>query len=57
MNTEQLSKVVFFSGAGSNCAVDKLSAYTSAKIHLVKMVELLDFENEDIVLQLLDQVG
>ena len=42
------SKVIFFAGGGSNSAVDKFSAYTSAKIHLTKMIELLDFENKDI---------
>ena len=47
------SKVVFFAGGGSNSAVDKFSAYTSAKIHLTKMVELLDFENKDISFSIL----
>ncbi len=47
------AKVIFFAGGGSNNAVDKFSAYTSAKIHLTKMVELLDFENKDITFSIL----
>ena len=47
------AKVIFFAGGGSNSAVDKFSAYTSAKIHLTKMVELLDFENKDITFSIL----
>ena len=47
------SKVIFFAGGGSNSAVDKFSAYTSAKIHLTKMIELLDFENKDITFSII----
>ncbi len=47
------AKVIFFAGGGSNNAVNKFSAYTSAKIHLTKMVELLDFENKDITFSIL----
>ena len=43
----KMSKVLFFAGGGSNSAVNNFSAYTSAKIHLTKMVELLDYENAD----------
>jgi NAD(P)-dependent dehydrogenase (short-subunit alcohol dehydrogenase family) len=37
--------VFFFAGGGTNGAVASFSAYTSAKIHLIKMTELLAFEN------------
>ena len=47
------SKVLFFAGGGSNSAVENFSAYTSAKIHLTKMVELLDYENADISFSIL----
>lgn len=48
-----LSKVLFFSGGGTNSAVNAFSAYTSAKIHLIKMVELLDSENIDMAFTIL----
>ncbi len=38
--------VLFFAGGGTNNAVDSFSAYTSAKIHLIKMFELLAFEDQ-----------
>ena len=47
------SRVLFFAGGGSNSATLNFSAYTSAKIHLTKMVELLDFENSDISFSIL----
>ena len=47
------SKVLFFSGGGTNSAVNAFSAYTSAKIHLIKMVELLDSENIDMTFTVL----
>ena len=37
--------VLFFAGGGTNNAVDSFSAYTSAKIHLIKMFEFLAFED------------
>ena len=40
-------QVIFFAGGGVNGAVEDFSAYTSAKILLVKMTELLAFENDD----------
>ena len=49
----ELSKVLFFAGGGSNSAVANFSAYTSAKIHLTKMVELLDHENEDMIFSII----
>ncbi len=48
-----LSRVIFFAGGGTNSAVDSFSSYTSAKIHLIKMTELLDFENPDMVFTIL----
>ncbi len=47
------SKVMFFAGGGSNSAVSNFSAYTSAKIHLIKMTELLDYENPDMTFSIL----
>lgn len=47
------AKVLFFAGAGTNGPVDQFSAYCSAKVHLIKMVELLDFENKDISFSIL----
>ncbi len=40
--------VIFFAGGGTNNAVKNYSAYTASKIMLIKMTELIDFENEDI---------
>jgi len=40
--------VMFFAGGGTNNAVDKFSAYTSAKIHLIKMIELLAHEDQRV---------
>ncbi|OUU26445.1 MAG: hypothetical protein CBB97_08065 [Candidatus Endolissoclinum sp. TMED37] len=47
------AKVLFFAGGGTNSAVEAFSAYTSAKIHLIKMVELLDHENNDMCFSIL----
>lgn len=38
--------VMFFAGGGTNNAVENFSAYTSAKIHLTKMMELLAYEDQ-----------
>jgi NADP-dependent 3-hydroxy acid dehydrogenase YdfG/SAM-dependent methyltransferase len=40
--------VMFFAGGGSNNAVENFSAYTSAKIHLTKMIELLAHEDQSV---------
>ena len=40
--------VLFFAGGGTNNAVDSFSAYTSAKIHLIKMIELLAHEDQSM---------
>jgi len=37
--------IVFTAGGGTNGAVGDFSAYTSAKIHLIKMMELLAYED------------
>ena len=37
---------LFFAGGGTNNAVDSFSAYTSAKIHLIKMFEFLAYEDQ-----------
>lgn len=50
---DEFSKVLFFAGGGTNSAVESFSAYTSAKIHLIKMVELLDYENPDMSFSIL----
>ena len=40
--------VVFTAGPGTNSANKYYSAYTVSKISLIKMIELLDFEIEDM---------
>ncbi|MBI3955136.1 SDR family oxidoreductase, partial [Candidatus Gottesmanbacteria bacterium] len=47
-NTTSIAKVIFFAGGGVNNAVVDVSAYTAAKIMLIKMCEFLDAENKDI---------
>lgn len=42
------TKVIFFAGGGVNNAVIDTSAYTVAKIMLIKMCEFLDAENKNI---------
>ena len=37
--------VIFTAGGGTNNSVAEFSAYTSAKIHLIKMIELLAYED------------
>lgn len=39
--------IVFTAGGGTNNAVEDFSAYTSAKIHLIKMMELLALEDQN----------
>ncbi len=43
-----VSAAVFFAGCGTNNAVKDLSAYAVSKIMLIKMCELLDYENGDL---------
>jgi NAD(P)-dependent dehydrogenase (short-subunit alcohol dehydrogenase family) len=38
--------VLFFAGGGTNGPVQSFSAYTSAKIHLIKMFELMAYEEK-----------
>jgi len=47
-NPKVVANVVFFAGPGTNNAVKNFSALTVSKIMLIKMCELLDFENEDL---------
>ena len=47
-NVSNVSTAVFFAGSGTNNAVLNYSAYTVSKIMLIKMCELVDFENEDV---------
>ena len=44
-NKKDFPMVLFFAGGGTNSPVDSFSAYTSAKIHLIKMIEFLAFED------------
>lgn len=46
-NSDFFPSVVFFAGGGTNSPVERYSAYTISKIALIKMCELLDFENQD----------
>lgn len=47
INKKNSPTVLFFAGGGTNSAVINFSAYTSAKIHLIKMMELLAFEDQE----------
>lgn len=47
-NPKLIPGVVYFAGGGTNNAVYNYSAYTASKILLIKMCELLDFENNDM---------
>lgn len=48
LNKDHDPTVMFFAGGGTNNAVDNFSAYTSAKIHLIKMIELLAHEDPQV---------
>ena len=50
-NKEIISTVIFFAGSGTNSATPFYSAYTLGKISLIKSVELLDSEYEDLKTQ------
>ena len=43
-----IPSVIFFAGGGTNSAPTGFSSYTTAKIGLIKMVEILDAEIKDI---------
>ncbi len=45
LSSTQPPLALFFAGGGTNNAVDSFSAYTSAKIHLIKMFEFLAYED------------
>lgn len=47
-NSLTIPTAIFFAGGGTNNAVQNYSAYTASKIMLMKMTELIDFENKDI---------
>ena len=46
-------QVLFFAGGGTNSAPRNYSAYTLSKISLIKLVELLHEENDDITFSIL----
>lgn len=48
ISRDVIPTVMFFAGGGSNNAVENFSAYTSAKIHLTKMIELLAHEDPSV---------
>ncbi|OHY34215.1 SDR family NAD(P)-dependent oxidoreductase [Cylindrospermopsis raciborskii] len=50
---EQLPTVIFFAGGGTNSAPVNFSAYTISKIALIKAVEVLDAESEDVCFTIL----
>ena len=43
-----MASVITFSGSGTNGTADHLSGYTCGKIALIKAMELLDSEIEDV---------
>jgi NAD(P)-dependent dehydrogenase (short-subunit alcohol dehydrogenase family) len=45
---DQLAKVIFFAGGGTNGPFDNYSAYCLGKLSLIKMTELLDSEYPDL---------
>jgi NAD(P)-dependent dehydrogenase (short-subunit alcohol dehydrogenase family) len=47
-NRSEISSAVFFAGPGVNNAVLNYSAYAVSKTVLIKMCELIDFENGDL---------
>ena len=47
-NKEGISNIIFFAGAGTNNVVPSYSAYTASKIMLIKMCEIIGFENNDL---------
>ncbi|MGV8151734.1 MAG: SDR family oxidoreductase [Candidatus Nanoarchaeia archaeon] len=51
-NKEKVSNAIFFAGGGTNNPVLNYSAYTISKIMLIKMCELIDFENSDLKLSI-----
>ena len=47
-NQQRISKVIYFAGGGVNGAPINYSAYTVSKIALIKMVELISKETDDV---------
>ena len=47
-NNKEVSNVIFFAGGGTNSATPAYSAQTLGKIALIKAVELLNDEIEDV---------
>tara|TARA_Y100001968_G_scaffold330035_1_gene380807 strand:- start:1817 stop:2605 length:789 start_codon:yes stop_codon:yes gene_type:complete len=52
-NKKSMSNVIFFAGGGTNSATPYYSAYTLGKISLIKAVELLDSELENVKVTIL----
>lgn len=48
-----IPKIIFFAGGGTNSAPVNFSAYTLSKIALIKAVELLDAEHNDVCFTIL----
>lgn len=48
LRRKKAADVVFFAGGGVNNAVEDITAYTAAKIMLIKMCEFLHVENPDL---------
>ncbi len=51
--SKEKGRVIFFAGGGTNSATPSFSAYTTAKIALIKIIELLDDESENMTYTIL----
>lgn len=51
--SSSIPKIIFFAGGGTNSAPVNFSAYTLSKIALIKAVELLDAEHDDVCFTIL----
>ena len=49
----KLSRVIFFAGGGVNGVTPNYSCYTTSKIAMVKLVELLDYELKNVIFTIL----
>ena len=52
-NKKKISTAIFFAGGGTNCATTAYSSYTVGKISLIKSVELLNHEINDLKVSIL----
>ena len=51
--SNKLSRVIFFAGGGVNGVTPNYSCYTTSKIAMIKLIELLDYELKDVIFTIL----